>query len=41
MLAAVAGVEVLRAGAVEASEALGLVLDGVAVHYVHDHGDAK
>ena len=40
MLAAVAGVEVLRAGAVEASEALGLVLDGVAVHYVHNHGNA-
>ena len=41
VFAAGALVEVLCAGAVEASEAFGFVLYGVAVHYVHNHGYAS
>ncbi len=40
LAAAGVGMEILVHGAVEASEAFVFVLDGMAVHDVHDHGDA-
>ncbi len=41
MLAASVAVEVEVVAAVNTAQTLVLVLDGVAVHYVHDHGDAE